>query len=71
MTQEKNLQIIITTHNPEFLSGLEPELDKAVRLYNFSKDSSGATQIKKIVNDEEWAQAVMDLSSPDVEDSSS
>ena len=55
--KSKDLQITITTHSPIFLSGLEPELDKDVQVYLFSREKNGESTVEHIITDSDFDNA--------------
>lgn len=61
LIQEKNLQITITTHNPLFLDGMEPELNKSARLYKFTKMEDSNSRITEIIEDKDFEKVVFEL----------
>lgn len=55
--KSKDLQITIITHSPIFLSGLEPELDKDVQVYLFSREKNGESTVEHIIKDSDFDNA--------------
>lgn len=56
--KSKDLQVTITTHSRHFLTGLEPALDKEVKVYLFNREPNGESTIKPIITDSDFKEAI-------------